>query len=184
MHVKRNISLLIVIALFAVIGCSTSESTTSGSNSGNETDNGTNTSSQTNEDVSRLMISNLSDTYSSNDNTVPQEFSEIKKEVKEDVDLTKGFRIQIYSGQDVSEADTVASKFRTWSDTEIVGYQAETYTFFKAPYYRVHIGDFHNRQQALTFSKMVKRLFKDAWVVYDTVDPYLVPDDTTQFKFQ
>ena len=130
------------------------------------------------------MISNLSDTYSSNTNTIPPEFSEIKKEVKEDIDLTKGFRIQIYSGQDVFEADTIASRFRAWSDTTIVGYQAETYTFFKTPYYRVHIGDFHDRERAFLFSKMVKRLFRDAWVVYDTVNPYLVPEDTTQIKFQ
>tara|TARA_R110002124_G_C8969280_1_gene514866 strand:- start:3182 stop:3736 length:555 start_codon:yes stop_codon:yes gene_type:complete len=184
MRINRNISLLIVIAVTVVIGCSTSEPTTNGSNTGTETDNKSITNTQTNENVSKLMISNLSDTYSSNTNTIPPEFSEIKKEVKEDIDLTKGFRIQIYSGQDVFEADTIASRFRAWSDTTIVGYQAETYTFFKTPYYRVHIGDFHDRERAFLFSKMVKRLFRDAWVVYDTVNPYLVPEDTTQIKFQ
>jgi hypothetical protein len=111
-------------------------------------------------------------------------YSQIKKKVEDDIDLTKGFRVQIYSGENVYEADTVASTFRAWSDTTIVGYQAETYTFFKTPYYRVHIGDFHNREKAFEFSKMVKRLFKDAWLVYDTVDPLSVPEDTTQIKFQ
>ena len=130
------------------------------------------------------FVSSLSDTYSSNNNAIPEEYSRIKKQQEVEVDLTKGYRIQIYSGQNVFDADTIASQFRAWSDTTISGYQAETYTFFKTPYYRVHVGDFHNREKALTFSKLVKRFIRDAWVVYDTVDPFLVPEDTTEIKLQ
>jgi hypothetical protein len=178
MHLKRNIYLFLILIGSQLISCSTSESTT---NEGTVVENTEDqTGFSTSEDTEDgLMISNLSDTYASNSNIIPGTFSDIKKKVEEQVDLTKGFRIQIYSGQDVYEADTAASTFRAWSDTTIVGYQAETYTFFKTPYYRVHIGDFHNRDRAFNFSKMVKRLFKDAWIVYDTVDPFQVPADTT-----
>lgn len=183
MNLKRNIYLFLILIGSLVVACSTSESTTNEGTVNENIEDQTDISS-TDDAEAGLMISNLSDTYASNNNIIPSVFSDIKKEVKEEIDLTKGFRIQIYSGQDVYEADTVASTFRAWSDTTIVGYQAETYTFFKTPYYRVHIGDFHNRDKAFTFSKMVKRLFKDAWVVYDTVDPFRVPEDTAQIKFQ
>jgi hypothetical protein len=172
-----------LIISVTILACSTSEQTTDNSEY-DQQESIDNSDNLPEGDESQLLISSLSDTYSSNSNSIPQEFVSIKKKVEEEVDLTKGFRIQVYSGKDIYEADSLASKFRAWSDTTIVGYQAETYTFFKTPYYRVHVGDFHNRDKAFLFSKMVKRLFKDAWVVYDTVDPFSVPSDTTQIKFQ
>lgn len=184
MHLKKQISFLFVVLIAMSIGCSSSESFYSDSNEDVDSSENSATGTDTDEDITRLMISSLSDTYASNSNNIPPSFSEIKKEVAGNIDLTKGFRIQIYSGKDVYQADTVASQFRAWSDTTIVGYQAETYTFFKTPYYRVHIGDFHDRDRAFMFSKMVKRLFKDAWLVHDSVDPFRVPEDTTQIKFQ
>lgn len=124
--------------------------------------------------------SSLSDTYSKKENTIPLAYSRIKLKGDDDEqDMFEGYRVQIYSGQNVALADTIASIFRTWSDITIMGYQAETYTFFKAPYYRVHIGDFHKKDQAIYFSNLIKRRFRDAWVVYDRIDPWHVPSDTT-----
>lgn len=100
-------------------------------------------------------------------------------ESENETDMFEGYRVQIYSGQNVAMADTIASIFRAWSDTTIVGYQADTYTFFKAPYYRVHVGDFHERNRAIYFSNILKRRFRDAWVVYDRIDPWKIPADTT-----
>jgi len=179
------ISSLLFFVFITSLSCATTESTPDGSNTSKTSEESANNedSSLNNTEAIRL-ISSLSDTYASNQNNIPDVFSNIKKEKEVEVDLTKGFRIQIYSGQDVFEADTIASAFRAWSDTTLVGYQAETYTFFKTPYYKVHVGDFHDKSRALKFSKMVKRLYRDAWVVYDTVNPYLVPEDTTEIKFQ
>ena len=56
----------------------------------------------------------------------------------------------------------------------------ETYVFFKTPYYRVHVGDFHDRSRAYRFSNVVKRAFRGAWVVYDEVQPGRVLPDTTE----
>lgn len=124
-------------------------------------------------------LSNLSDTYFNRLNTIPEGFSKIKSEIEaKEVDLFEGFRVQIFSGQNPALADTVAKRFRAWSAANINGYQAETYTFFKAPYYRVHIGDFHNRNKAIQFSNLLKRRFRDSWVVYDRVNPYNVPADS------
>lgn len=174
-----------LLLIFIAINCSTSESTMNSNEQENIPSNTDSLSaSNTPSNESLLLVSELSDTYSSNNNDIPGVYSEIKKEKEVEIDLTKGFRIQIYSGQNILEADSLASNFRAWSDTTISGYQAETYTFFKTPYYRVHVGDFHDRAKALSYSKIVKRLFRDAWVVYDTVDPFLVPNDTTAIKFQ
>ncbi|MEQ9266187.1 MAG: SPOR domain-containing protein [Balneolaceae bacterium] len=122
--------------------------------------------------------SSLSDTYLNKSNEVPEAYNRLKIVTEEEKDLFEGYRVQIYSGQNVAIADTIASRFRAWSDTTIVGYQAETYTFFKTPYYRVHVGDFHDRSKAIYFSNILKRQFRESWVVYDRVDPYRVPADT------
>ncbi|HET8864510.1 MAG TPA: SPOR domain-containing protein [Gracilimonas sp.] len=121
----------------------------------------------------------LSDTYAYRVNEIPEGFNKIKVQEEEEIDLYEGYRIQIYSGEDVTGADTTAGDFRAWADTTIVGYQPNTYVFFRTPYYRVHVGDFHERERAIQFSNIVKRFFQDAWVVYDRVDPNKVPADTT-----
>ncbi len=125
--------------------------------------------------------STLSDTYQNKSNSIPEGYATIKviEENDDQKNLFEGYRVQIYSGQNVAFADTIASIFRAWSDTTIVGYQAETYTFFKTPYYKVHVGDFHDRNKAIYFSNLLKRRFREAWVVYDRVDPWRVPSDTT-----
>ncbi|MCG8372753.1 MAG: SPOR domain-containing protein, partial [Balneolales bacterium] len=123
-------------------------------------------------------LSSLSDTYFNRTNEIPEEYAELKVvtiEEPDEEDLFEGYRVQIYSGQDVALADTAAKHFRSWSSMYIEGYQAETYTFFKAPFYRVHVGDFHNRERALEFSNLLKRRFRDSWVVYDRVIPWNVP---------
>ena len=175
------LTILFVVSIFTISACSTSE---------NMLDNESNTeagsvSSDDNiaSENSELMELSLSDSYGANGNSIPENFKQIKQTREVERDLTRGFRVQIYSGEDVSLADSIASTFRAWSDTTIVGYQAETYTFFKAPQYRVHIGDFHEKERALSYSKLVKRLFKDAWVVYDTVEPFHVPADTVRISF-
>lgn len=124
-------------------------------------------------------LSSLSDTYFNRQNEIPEAFARIKVEIEEEeVDLFEGFRVQIFSGQNPALADTAAKRFRAWSSENIEGYQAETYTFFRAPFYRVHVGDFHDRSRAIDFSNLLKRRFRDSWVVYDRVNPYNVPADT------
>jgi len=96
-------------------------------------------------------------------------------------EVFEGYRIQIYSGKNVNLADSIASKFRAWSDTSLVGdYYPETYTIFKAPNYRVHIGDFYSRQQILPLLKHVKKVFRDAWIVPDRIKPWNVPPESVQ----
>lgn len=129
-------------------------------------------------------LSSLSDTYFNRQNIIPEAYARIKAEIEEEeVDLFEGYRVQIYSGPNVALADTTAKRFRAWSAERIEGYQAETYTEFRAPNYRVHVGDFHDRNKAIEFSNLLKRRFRDSWVVYDRINPFNVPSDTTQIIY-
>ena len=121
------------------------------------------------------------------DQGIPEELSlrtTTDDEVVEEKNLYEGFRIQIYSGPSPTMADTVSKRFRFWSVRSISGYSPETYTFFKAPYYRVHVGDFHEREKAYDVAQIIKRAFPDAWVVYDRVNPWNVPADSSIIRFQ
>ncbi|WP_018126558.1 SPOR domain-containing protein [Balneola vulgaris] len=176
---KQKTSSLLLILSVLVLACSSSSQTIdTPSDSPSANEGNTTETTEGNNDTAAPLISSLSDSYAAYSNDIPAEYKEIKKVVEEEVDLTRGFRVQIYSGESVTRADTIASQFRAWADTSITGYQAETYTFFKTPYYRVHVGDFHDRDFALEYSKLVKRVFKDAWVVYDKVNPWSVASDT------
>ena len=133
------------------------------------------------------LLLNWSDFYANLRLGIPDELSlnsELESTEAVERNLYEGFRIQIYSGPSPSIADTVAKLFRTWSIQYIAGYSPETYTFFKAPYYRVHVGDFHDRTRAYSTSQIIKRQFPDAWVVYDRVVPWNVPADSVFIRFQ
>lgn len=173
------------------VGCASSETAvpttqeplqTEGNEIPVSTDNETESITEPTEDVEEAypFLSSLSDTYLNRRNEIPEGYARIKEEIEEkETDLFEGYRVQIYSGPDVALADTIAKHFRVWSSANIDGYIAETYTFFKAPHYRVHVGDFHARERAIEFSNLLKRRFRDSWVVYDRVNPYNVPADTT-----
>jgi hypothetical protein len=169
----------ILLLLFVAVACSTSEETI------NETleEARENYQSEDSELPSSFNLENyrtrLSDAYAYRENKIPEAFDRKRVEQEVEKDLYEGYRVQIFSGQNIESADTTAARFRAWADTTIVGYQPNTYTFFRTPYYRVHVGDFHDRDRAITFSNIVKRYFKGAWVVYDIVNPSNVPADTT-----
>lgn len=121
----------------------------------------------------------LADVYSTQQHDTPKAlFQTYKGDQPVERDPFDGFRIQIASSRNVAMADSTAKMFRLWADTTITGYQPDTYVSFKQPYYKVHVGDFHNRDRANRFSRLVKRKYPDAWVVHDRINPYLVPADT------
>lgn len=191
--------LSIFIIAFLIASCGASEPYTQNPNTANSEEENTTTTDGLNNDTGATQPppstnsnpnrafaledyrSSLSDRYSSRQNDIPESFLKIEDKVEEEKDLFEGYRIQIFSGLDVDVADSAASQFRIWADTTIAGYQPETYVFFKPPYYRVHVGDFHTQERANSYAQFVKRRFRDAWVVYDRVNPWNVPADTVRF---
>ncbi|MFP8488554.1 SPOR domain-containing protein [Gracilimonas sp. Q87] len=176
---KRSLIIFPLLVLI-VYGCSTTEQTVEEAMDEIER----NYSSSEEFEMLRLetLRTTLADSYSNKKNEIPEVFNQTKIQREVEKNIYEGYRIQIFSGEDVVGADTTAGNFRAWADTTIAGYQPKTYVFFKTPYYRVHVGDFHERDKAIQFSNIVKRYFKDAWVVYDNVDPGNVPTDSTTIE--
>lgn len=176
----NKLLVLIPLILLLIYGCSATEQTIE------ETMDEIERNYNSEEDGGALKLESLrttlADSYSSKQNKIPEAFNRTKIEREVERNIYEGYRVQIFSGENVIGADTTAGNFRAWADTTLAGYQPDTYVFFKTPYYRVHVGDFHERDRAIQFSNIVKRFFKDAWVVYDNVNPANVPSDTTSIE--
>ncbi len=78
----------------------------------------------------------------------------------------KGYRILIYmgSGQEArKEADQVRAGFiRLYEDVT-------RYTRFEYPYFKVYVGDFRTKSEALKFLKQIEGVYPDAFVRDDIV---------------
>ncbi|MCF0191435.1 MAG: SPOR domain-containing protein [Marinilabiliaceae bacterium] len=75
-----------------------------------------------------------------------------------------GFRIQIYSGSGVSakqEAQAAQSKFLELFPLE------KAIVIYSAPFWRVRIGDYRYRSEALSLLNRVKKQFPGAYTVRD-----------------
>lgn len=76
----------------------------------------------------------------------------------------EGYRIQIYSGSGVSakqEAFAAQTKFLESFPNEKV------YLAFNAPFWRVRVGDYRFRSEALPLLERVKRQFTGSYLVRD-----------------
>ncbi len=130
--------------------------------------------------IYKLPMNRLGDLQNSLSHDYPEVFliTPLDVETREEEDPTSGFRIQLYSTRDVAIADSLRAEFRMWSDSLFAEYQPEAYLDFRQPYYKIHIGDFKNRELAIQVARYLKRWYGDAWVVYDKIDPDGVPSDT------
>ncbi len=80
--------------------------------------------------------------------------------------LVEGYRIQIFkdSGNDaLDEAHLVMDKFH--EDFPDV----TAYLSFQEPYYRVRVGDFKTRLDALGQMEKIKKKFRNVWVIKDYI---------------
>ena len=112
----------------------------------------------------------LSDLYTAYQNSVPVAFKPV---VPKDtaVNRSYGYRIQILSSENKSTAEKALHEYNDWIfQQKNISYKADGYIVFKQPYYRVHIGDFLNRDFAIKFAKELKRKFPDAWLIHDRIN--------------
>ncbi len=96
----------------------------------------------------------------------PNELSELllrSKEKGANAQL-EGYRIQIYSGADLEEANKLRADFLE----QFPGYSA--YRLWIQPTFRVRIGDFSNRNDAIQFTNDIKPYFPGAFVVPDKIE--------------
>jgi hypothetical protein len=103
------------------------------------------------------------------ENAIPDAFQ--SDVMTSQANANSGFRIQIISTQDVRLVESMRVEFDTWLDEEVPEYSANSYVLFRQPFYRLHVGDFRSRNDAIAFAQVVKRKYPDAWIVFDTIDP-------------
>ena len=93
----------------------------------------------------------------------------------------QGYRIQLYSSQDKSLADGRLDRATQWWNeqrrrgTLADAYpeddlsSAPVYLVYRQPYYRVRLGNFATRAEALRMLRLVERDFPNAFIAPDTV---------------
>lgn len=179
---NKHILVLTIFIFFVIPGCSTTER-------GVEDRSAADSTYSTLEDLTSLDFllymsrSSLSDLHTSQQHDMPDVFMQ-KKSGGDAINSNPfdGYRIQIISTKSIELADSIANDFRIWSDTTISGYVPNSYVFFRQPYYKVHVGDFQQREQASSFSQLLKDKYPAAWVVHDRIEPSQVPADTAIFS--
>ena len=117
----------------------------------------------------RSYRSSLRDHYTHVQLTVPEVYLEEEEEDQRRIS-NSGFRVQIASTRDMSEAEEFESRFNSWVETMNFNVEPNSYISFRQPNYRVHVGDFLNRSEAIAFSQIVRQEFEGAWVVRDQIN--------------
>lgn len=92
--------------------------------------------------------------------------------------VVRGYRVQVFSSGQREEALGVEEEVRRWveslSDRELqrlgISRSIAVYSLFKAPYYRVRIGDFETRARAEPLSTAIGRMYDGALIVPDMVE--------------
>lgn len=84
-----------------------------------------------------------------------------------------GFRIQIFQSASKPEADARADQAIRWWEQQASGLNLpetpEVYTLYRAPYYRVRVGNFSTRNEANAARGELLRQFPNAFIVQDRV---------------
>lgn len=125
--------------------------------------------------------SELTDRFAHLTHEMPSGFMQtIQEEV---VDINQGFRVQIYTTRNVDMADSTLAAYESWAFENFDEYVPRGYVHYRQPYYRVRVGDFHNRDHALDLSRTLKSRYPSAWIIYDRINPERVPADTVQIRF-
>ncbi len=75
----------------------------------------------------------------------------------------KGFRVQIYSGSNRSEAQSVQGRFRSLHP------EMEAYMTYHEPNYRVKVGDFTSRSEANNYMRILRGQYSNVFVFQEDI---------------
>ncbi|MCC5925388.1 MAG: SPOR domain-containing protein [Bacteroidetes bacterium] len=161
--------ILAISCVFAVYGCSTTEVLKEPVPEEAETRESMTEEFHFGFDIDDFRI-RPTDAFFSVENEIPEIFQPDSTLISESA-RNAGFRIQIISSQDVREVEELRRKFNQWIFEEIPQYDPETYILFRQPFFRLRVGNFRSRAEAIEFNNIVKRKFPESWVVHDQIDP-------------
>ncbi len=84
-----------------------------------------------------------------------------------------GYRVQVFQSTDKDEADRQVNAAVAWwrqaAAERSLNRTPEVYTVYRAPYYRVRVGNFQTRDQARAFQAALGANFSGAFIVQDRV---------------
>lgn len=96
---------------------------------------------------------------------------EIQKRRTERIEKQPGFRVQIFSSTNLDEATHRRDAMQLQVDS------VKTYLVYDAPYYKVRLGDYSARDEALVLKQALNALgYKEAWIVPDQVNKLIVEE--------
>lgn len=92
------------------------------------------------------------------------------KQINEARKTIPGYRVQIHFGGEREKAKEVKTKFLSLYN------QVQAYESYQSPNFRVRVGDFRSRLEAISFQKKINASFPSSYVVQDMVSlPELEP---------
>lgn len=92
-----------------------------------------------------------------------------------------GYRIQLFmeSGNAaLTAAEEIKEKFKEKHD------DIPAYITFGEPYYRVRVGDFRTRLEAIKFLDQIERYYPQAWVVKDKINFPDLPKNQKTIRYE
>ncbi len=107
----------------------------------------------------------------------------LRKAVKRHIELNndgfEGFRVQIYFGSGqraMGEAQTVKKNF-----LNKYGKDYNAYIDFDSPFFKVRVGDFRTKAEAMYFQNLISPSFPNAWIVQVRVNyPGVIVKDSEE----
>ena len=87
----------------------------------------------------------------------------------------EGYRVQIYQGTNKEEADLIRSSFLAKFP------EYKVYRLFQTPDFKVRVGDFRTRSEAIKMKYLIKEKFQNPLVGKDLPDPFII--DKTIINF-
>lgn len=88
---------------------------------------------------------------------------DVYKQLNEARKSIPGFRVQIHFGGEREKAKEVKSKFLSQYN------QVQAYESYQSPNFRVRVGDFRTRLEAISFQKKIQNSFPASYIVQDMI---------------
>ncbi len=79
----------------------------------------------------------------------------------------EGWRVQVFFGSGKQARATGNSIVKDINNTHI---DNRAYLVYDAPYFKVRVGDFRSRYEAMRFKKKIEKSYPDSWIVEDMIN--------------
>jgi len=114
--------------------------------------------------------------FNESDEVTVENLLQLHKDYNKEYSNIVGYRIQIFKGSGnmaPENAQNIMDEF--WKDYP----ETAAYISFQEPYYRVRIGDFRTRLEALNFINKIKKSYPSAFVIQSSIELVVLPKNNS-----